>query len=143
MSNTIQVKRGANASLPTLNAGEFGFSTDTYQVYIGDGVDNHELTLVSKLTTTSGDLQSSIDKKIELDENNNLTVSGNVETTGSGLGIFPNGVRIQNTYTPTSSSGTGSKGSVCWDNNYIYICIARDTWKRTSISTWGGSNFYF
>lgn len=43
MSNTIQVRRGANASLPTLNAGEFGFSTDTHQVYIGDGAANHEL----------------------------------------------------------------------------------------------------
>ena len=43
MANTIQVRRGANASLPTLNAGEFGFSTDTYQTYIGDGAANHEL----------------------------------------------------------------------------------------------------
>jgi len=43
MPNTIQVRRGANASLPTLNAGEFGFSTDTHQVYIGDGAANHEL----------------------------------------------------------------------------------------------------
>jgi len=61
MSNTIQVKRGSNASLPTLNAGEFGFSTDTHQVYIGDGVDNYELVLFSKLLTTSGSLQGSID----------------------------------------------------------------------------------
>ena len=43
MSNTIQIRRGANASLPTLNAGEFGFSTDSKQVYIGDGAANHEL----------------------------------------------------------------------------------------------------
>ena len=43
MANTIQVKRGANASLPTLSAGEFGFSTDTHQVYVGDGAANHEL----------------------------------------------------------------------------------------------------
>ncbi len=44
MANTIQVRRGANASLPTLNAGEFGFSTDTKQLYIGDGATNYELT---------------------------------------------------------------------------------------------------
>lgn len=47
MANTIQVKRGANASLPTLNAGELGFSTDTYQTYIGDGTSNHELAKVA------------------------------------------------------------------------------------------------
>ena len=47
MSNTLQIRRGANASLPTLAAGEFGFSTDTYQTYIGDGAANHELAKVS------------------------------------------------------------------------------------------------
>jgi len=45
MANTIQVRRGANASLPTLNAGEFGFSTDTHQLYVGDGAANHEISL--------------------------------------------------------------------------------------------------
>jgi hypothetical protein len=32
-------------SLPTLFAGEFGFSTDTHQVHIGDGVTNHEVVM--------------------------------------------------------------------------------------------------
>lgn len=49
MANTIQVRRGANASLPTLNAAELGFSTDTHQVYIGDGAANHEIARVSAL----------------------------------------------------------------------------------------------
>jgi len=45
MANTIQVKRGAFASLPTLAAGEWGFSTDTKQVHIGDGSANHEVLM--------------------------------------------------------------------------------------------------
>lgn len=45
MAVTIQIKRGAFASLPTLAAGEPGFCTDTYQVFIGDGASNHELAL--------------------------------------------------------------------------------------------------
>jgi len=49
MANTIQVRRGSDGSLPTLNAGEFGFSTDTYQTYIGDGVTNHELSARSSI----------------------------------------------------------------------------------------------
>lgn len=55
MSNTLQVRRGANASLPALNAGEFGFSTDTHQVYIGDGAANHEL-LMKDFIAAKGDL---------------------------------------------------------------------------------------
>lgn len=37
----IQVRRGLKADLPTLAAGEFGFCTDTKELYIGDGVTNH------------------------------------------------------------------------------------------------------
>jgi len=45
MANTIQVKRGANASLPTLAAGEIGWSTDTFQSYIGNGGTNYEIVM--------------------------------------------------------------------------------------------------
>lgn len=65
MGNVIQMKRGAKASLPTLNAGEFGFSTDTHQVYIGDGAENHEVSKSSDLVTTSGVLQTSVDENYE------------------------------------------------------------------------------
>lgn len=37
----LQVRRGLKASLPTLAAGEFGFCTDTKELYIGDGTTNH------------------------------------------------------------------------------------------------------
>lgn len=45
--NIIQVKRGAYGSLPTLAAGEFGFSTDAgaQKLHIGDGAANHEIVL--------------------------------------------------------------------------------------------------
>ena len=45
MANTIQVKRGAYASLPVLAAGEFGFCTDTFQTYIGNGGTNYEILM--------------------------------------------------------------------------------------------------
>lgn len=45
MANTIQIRRGAKSSLPTLNAGELAFCTDTKQVYIGDGSANYHLIL--------------------------------------------------------------------------------------------------
>ena len=46
MSNTIQVRRGAQASLPVLAAGRFGFTTDEYRLYIGDGAANHEVAMI-------------------------------------------------------------------------------------------------
>lgn len=40
------------------------------------------------------------------------------------------------TPTPSSSGDSGTAGEVRWDSNYIYICVAQDTWKRAAISTW-------
>ena len=48
MAVTIQVRRGLAANLPApLAAGEFGFTTDTHLLYIGDGTNNHEVITVN------------------------------------------------------------------------------------------------
>ena len=43
MSNLIKVKRGTKSSLPTLNVGEFGFCSDTNELYIGTASGNVKL----------------------------------------------------------------------------------------------------
>lgn len=37
---------------------------------------------------------------------------------------------------PPTPSSPGKYGDMSWDENYIYICIATDTWKRTPLSSW-------
>jgi hypothetical protein len=37
---------------------------------------------------------------------------------------------------PTSSSDTGTTGEIRWDANYMYVCTATNTWKRSAIATW-------
>lgn len=37
---------------------------------------------------------------------------------------------------PSSASDTGTRGTITWDSNYIYVCVATNTWKRVAISTW-------
>ena len=53
MSNKIQVKRGVVASLPTLDSGEFGFCTDTQQVFIGTNATNYEVLMKHAFNATS------------------------------------------------------------------------------------------
>jgi len=55
MSNVIQIKRGAFASIPTLAEGEFGFSNDAgaQKLHIGDGAANHEIVLHDLFAATS------------------------------------------------------------------------------------------
>lgn len=37
---------------------------------------------------------------------------------------------------PTTSGSAGTAGQIVWDTNYIYVCVATNTWKRANISTW-------
>ena len=38
--------------------------------------------------------------------------------------------------TPASAAATGVAGTIVWDADYIYICVATNTWKRVAIATW-------
>lgn len=54
----------------------------------------------------------------------------------SDLDIRGESVRIRNSGVITSASDAGYKGEIKWDENYIYVCVANNTWKRASLSTW-------
>lgn len=61
--------------------------------------------------------------------------NGGVGIDQASTGHFSN-LYIDNSATPATSSSTGTAGRIVWDSNYIYICIASDTWKRVAITTW-------
>jgi hypothetical protein len=52
------------------------------------------------------------------------------------LDVNADTMRVRTARTPASASATGAAGEICWDSNYIYVCTATNTWKRTAISTW-------
>jgi hypothetical protein len=58
-----------------------------------------------------------------------ITWQGLMSATGDS--IF-----IGTSKTPASATDTGAQGEICWDADYIYVCVATDTWKRTALSTW-------
>jgi len=45
-------------------------------------------------------------------------------------------LRLRTAKTPATSSATGNQGDIAWDGDYLYICIATDTWKRSALTTW-------
>jgi len=59
---------------------------------------------------------------------NDLSVQGIINATTSSI-------RIRNR-TPSSATATGTTGTIVYDANYIYVCVATNTWKRVAISTW-------
>lgn len=77
--------------------------------------------------------------------NSALDVAGNIEvsldpTTGDHVGNrdYNDGRYIQSSIgiAPTSATASGTEGDVIYTDNFIYVCIATNVWKRTAISTW-------
>ena len=73
-----------------------------------------------------------------------VTITGNFVVSGSSLFntlttsslATINRIILTTATTPASASATGTTGEIVWDANYIYVCIATNTWKRTAINTW-------
>lgn len=53
----------------------------------------------------------------------------------SGLKITGDTIMLESR-TITSSTDTGTVGMMCADDDFLYRCIATDTWVRTPLSTW-------
>ena len=45
-------------------------------------------------------------------------------------------LRVRVAKTPASATATGNQGDFCWDANFLYICVATNTWRRVVHSTW-------
>lgn len=52
------------------------------------------------------------------------------------LDINSDAIRVRTPQTPVSNHATGDQGQIAWDANYIYVCIATDTWRRSILSAW-------
>lgn len=57
-----------------------------------------------------------------------------IKNTGNGLEISGRTSFI-GTSVPLSGSASGNQGEYAYDNNYIYVCISGNVWKRSSLSS--------
>ena len=67
---------------------------------------------------------------------NNITDLGT--STAKYKDVYYDGVLQSGTLNsaPSSATDTGTTGEVRFTADYIYVCVATNTWKRTSITTW-------
>jgi hypothetical protein len=62
----------------------------------------------------------------------------NVVTTASESGFTVNkgAFVVAANSAPAAANSTGTTGTIAWDGDYVYVCVATDTWKRANLSTW-------
>jgi hypothetical protein len=75
--------------------------------------------------------------KLTVGANNTFLVPDSAQATGLKWisAAAARALLIPNS-TPSSSSDTGTAGEIRWDANFIYVCTATNTWKRSALATW-------
>jgi len=110
---------------------------DSYQrVGIGDTGPDSTLTIKAAASTTPLRVSGPSSEFLRCDQSGRLLVGTSSDSGGALLQVNGNRIRVATAKTPSSASDTGTAGEICWDADYIYVCTATNTWKRTAISTW-------
>ena len=45
-------------------------------------------------------------------------------------------MRLRTPKTPTSAAAACNQGDMAWDSDYVYVCVAANSWKRSSLASW-------
>jgi len=64
----------------------------------------------------------------------NPTASLSAVSTINASGNVSVGGILSSPQQTKASNATGTAGQICWDANYIYVCTATNTWKRSSLT---------
>jgi hypothetical protein len=73
---------------------------------------------------------------VRIDNLGRLLVGTDADSGGALLQVNGDRIRVATAKTPASATDTGTAGEICWDADYIYVCVATDSWKRTAIAAW-------
>lgn len=52
------------------------------------------------------------------------------------LDVADNKIRVRTAQTIASATASGNQGEIAWDANYVYVCTATNTWRRSALTTW-------
>lgn len=120
-----------SVSSTTLTFTEAPLSTDNIEVrYISSAYSPEAIISDLDTSVAVNDSSANIVSKIN---GSNVVVTTTSSTTFSGSIIGTGSVASVTTSVPSSSSDTGIKGEIAYDASYVYICVATDTWIRSSI----------
>lgn len=61
--------------------------------------------------------------------------AGNPSVRTAALSTISANLSLSNS-APANSSANGFTGTIRYDANNIYICVANNTWKRASLTSW-------
>jgi len=121
----IQIQPLLDAAHPALNLIASTNATPAFQWWVW-GVDTDNKWKINAGTTFA--------TGFTIDSASNVGIGTSSPT--AKLHISSNVIRLDTSKTPSSATDIGNQGDICWDSNYIYVCVATNTWKRVAIASW-------
>lgn len=106
------------------NISDIGF--DSGNINITGAVES-----TGNITTTANVIAGAVYSDNYFLSNGNLPMANYPGNIGVGGSLI-----VANVYVPTANTSAGTAGQIVWDTNYLYVCVAANTWKRANISTW-------
>lgn len=62
--------------------------------------------------------------------------SANILALLVGQLLSVGGLVVTSPTVPAAANDTGTPGTIAWDADNLYVCVATNTWMRTGIATW-------
>jgi hypothetical protein len=79
-------------------------------------------------------------EKASINSNGTLTLSGSTLTMSGNATLSGNNTGDQTiisfTTAPATSTSNGTQGTLIQEGNWLYICIATNTWRRIELLNW-------
>ncbi|ABA47077.1 structural protein [Synechococcus phage syn9] len=83
----------------------------------------------------TGNVTGNLTGNVTGDVTGNLTGNVTGDVTGNVDGNVSGEVTLEGT-APTTATDPGTAGDIRYDADYVYVCVATDTWKRSALATW-------
>ena len=119
------------------NGGDLNIYHDTSNSYIDDGGTGNLYIRASERIRMAG---INGEPLLYLNENSNVEAyydsALKLETTNTGIKTTGQMDLAALNTAPVSASAAGTLGEIRYTADYIYVCTATDTWKRSALSTW-------
>jgi len=64
----------------------------------------------------------------------NINVRESLAVLGSAM--IQGNLTVARNYVPDASDSNGTRGQIAFDDNFLYICVDNNTWKRIILESW-------
>ena len=134
--------RSTTSSTPPTNPtnGDMWYQTgtDILYRYVNDGTSEYWLDLFStplRAVLPEQDIGGG-DGEVQYNDNGAFGANANFSFDQVTQTLKVPRMRVTQTQSPASPTSTGLVGEITWDGDWVYVCVAPNTWRRAGLYSW-------